>query len=158
MKKNLTEIVFILDKSGSMGGLEQDTIGGFNSLIEKQKKEQGEAVISTVLFDHQREVLHDRVCLNRIKPMTEEEYYVRGNTALLDAVGFAVNHIIKVRRHTKKEFQPEKTMFIIMTDGHENASVHFTYEQIREIIHRQKNQYDWQFLFIGANMDAIGEA
>lgn len=158
MRKNLTEIVFILDRSGSMSGMEADTIGGFNSLIEKQKKEKGEAIISTVLFDNYREVLHNRVCLKHIKPMTKKEYYVRGGTALLDAVGFAINHIIKVRRHTRRELQPEKTLFVIMTDGEENASKHFTYEQIREIIERQKKHYHWQFMFVGANMDAIGEA
>lgn len=158
MKKNLTEIVFILDRSGSMSGMEQDTIGGFNSLIEKQKKEDGEALISTVLFDHAREVLHNRACLKHIKPMTEKEYYVRGSTALLDAVGYAIDHIIKVRKHTKKEFQPEKTMFVIMTDGYENASREFTYDEIRRKIERQKEHYHWQFMFVGANMDAISEA
>ncbi|MBQ3032240.1 MAG: VWA domain-containing protein [Anaerotignum sp.] len=158
MKQNLTEIVFILDRSGSMSGMEADTIGGFNSLIEKQKKEKGEAIISTVLFDNQREVLHNRVCLNRIKPMTEEEYYVRGSTALLDAVGFAIDHIINVRRHTKKEYQPAKIMFVIMTDGYENASTNFSYRDIRRMIEHQKERYHWQFMFVGANMDAIGEA
>ncbi|MBQ2412514.1 MAG: VWA domain-containing protein, partial [Anaerotignum sp.] len=122
MKKNLTEIVFILDRSGSMSGLEQDTIGGFNSLIEKQKKEDGEAYISTVLFDHTSEVLHDRVDLKKIKPMTEDEYYVRGSTALLDAVGGAIQHIGNVHKYARKEDVPEKTIFVIMTDGYENAS------------------------------------
>ena len=151
MKKNLTEIVFILDRSGSMSGLEQDTIGGFNSLIEKQKKESGEAYISTVLFDHYSEVLHDRVDLKKIKPMTEDEYYVRGSTALLDAVGGAIQHIGNIHKYARKEDVPEKTIFVIMTDGYENASRRYDYDEIRRMITRQKKKYGWEFLFIGIN-------
>lgn len=158
MKKNLTEIVFILDRSGSMSGLEQDTIGGFNSLIEKQKKESGEAYISTVLFDHTSEVLHDRVDLKKIKPMTEDEYYVRGSTALLDAVGGAINHIGNVHKYARKEDVPEKTIFVIMTDGYENASRRYDYDEVRRMITRQKKKYDWEFMFLGANIDVISEA
>ena len=158
MKKNLTEIVFILDRSGSMSGLEQDTIGGFNSLIEKQKKEDGEAYISTVLFDHISEVLHDRVDLKKIKPMTEDEYYVRGSTALLDAVGGAINHIGNVHKYARKEDVPEKTIFVIMTDGYENASTNYRYNEIRRMIARQKKKYGWKFMFLGANIDAVSEA
>lgn len=158
MKKNLTEIVFILDRSGSMGGLEKDTIGGFNSLIEKQKKENGEAYISTVLFDSSTEVLHDRVELNKIQPMTKDEYYVRGMTALLDALGGAIKHIGNIHKYARKEDVPEKTMFIIMTDGHENSSRKYHYDEIRRMITRQKERYGWEFMFLGANMDAISEA
>ena len=158
MKKNLTEIVFILDRSGSMSGLEQDTIGGFNSLIEKQKKEDGEAYISTVLFDHSSEVLHDRVDLKKIKPMTEDEYYVRGSTALLDAVGGAIQHIGNVHKYARKEDVPEKTIFVIMTDGYENASRRYDYDEIRRMITRQKKKYGWEFMFLGANIDVISEA
>ena len=158
MKKNLTEIVFILDRSGSMSGLEQDTIGGFNSLIEKQKKEDGEAYISTVLFDHISEVLHDRVDLKKIKPMTEDEYYVRGSTALLDAVGGAIQHIGNVHKYARKEDVPEKTIFVIMTDGYENASRRYDYDEIRRMITRQKKKYGWEFMFLGANIDVISEA
>ncbi len=158
MRKNLTEIVFILDRSGSMSGLERDTIGGFNSLIEKQKKEAGTAVISTVLFDDRREVLHDRVELEKIKPMTDKEYYVCGLTALLDALGEAIRHIGNVHKYARKEDRPEKTMFIIMTDGYENASTNYTYGKIKKMVERQKEKYGWEFMFIGANMDAISEA
>ena len=158
MRKNLTEIVFILDRSGSMSGLERDTIGGFNSLIEKQKKEDGDAFISTVLFDDRREVLHDRVDLEKIKPMTEKEYYVRGSTALLDALGEAIRHIGNVHKYARKEDRPEKTMFIIMTDGYENASTKYRYSDIKKMVERQKGKYGWEFMFIGANMDAISEA
>ena len=158
MKKGLTEIVFILDRSGSMGGLELDTIGGYNSLIRKQKSEEGEAIISTVLFDDQIEVLHDRVGLHRIEPMTEKDYYVRGCTALLDAVGGAIHHIGNVHKYARKEDVPEKTLFIITTDGMENASKRYTYEKVSHMIERQKEKYGWEFLFLGANIDAIKEA
>ena len=158
MKKNLTEIVFILDRSGSMGGLEKDTIGGYNSLIERQKKEEGEAYISTVLFDDVSEVLHDRVSLNTIKPMTDKEYYVRGCTALLDALGGAIHHIGNVHKYAREEDRPEKTLFIITTDGQENSSRHYTYEKVRKMVERQKEKYGWEFLFLGANIDAIAEA
>ena len=155
MKKGLTEIVFILDRSGSMSGLEQDTIGGYNSLIRKQKNEEGEAIISTVLFDDQIEVLHDRVHLDKIKPMREEEYYVRGCTALLDAVGGAIRHIGNVHKYARNEDVPEKTLFIITTDGMENASRRYSYEKVKHMIERQKEKYGWEFLFLGANIDAI---
>jgi len=158
MKKNLTEIVFILDRSGSMGGLEKDTIGGFNSLIEKQKKEDGEAYISTVLFDDRTEVLHDRVDLHKIRPMTEDEYYVRGCTALLDAMGEAIRHIGNVHKYARAEDRPERTLFIITTDGEENSSKRYSYRKVKEMVERQKEKYGWEFLFLGANIDAIGEA
>ena len=158
MRKGLTEIVFILDRSGSMGGLELDTIGGYNSLIKKQKKEEGEAIISTVLFDDQTEVIHDRVSLDRIQPMTEAEYYVRGCTALLDAVGGAIHHIGNVHKYARKEDVPEKTLFIITTDGMENASRRYSYEKVKHMIERQKAKFGWEFLFLGANIDAIEEA
>ena len=155
MKKGLTEIVFILDRSGSMSGLEQDTIGGYNSLLRKQQSEEGEAIISTVLFDDQTEVLHDRVKLDAIKPMTENEYYVRGCTALLDAVGGAIHHIGNVHKYARKEDVPEKTLFIITTDGMENSSRRYSYEKVKHMIERQKANFGWEFLFLGANIDAI---
>ena len=158
MKKNLTEIVFILDRSGSMSGLEKDTIGGFNGLIEKQKQEEGEAFISTVLFDNRTEVLHDRVSLHKIQPMTEKEYFVRGSTALLDALGDAIRHMGVVYKYAREEDRPEKTMFIIMTDGYENASTKYRYKDVQRMIGRQKEKYGWEFMFLGANMDAISEA
>ena len=158
MKKGLTEIVFILDRSGSMRGLELDTIGGYNSLMDKQKKEEGEAIISTVLFDDQTEVIHDRVAINSINPMTEKEYYVRGCTALLDAVGGAIHHIGNVHKYAKKDDVPEKTLFIITTDGMENASRRYSYEKVKHMIERQKEKFGWEFLFLGANIDAVEEA
>ena len=158
MKKNLTEIVFILDRSGSMGGLEADTIGGFNAMIEKQKQEPGEALISTVLFDHETQVIHDRVNVRKICPMTRKEYYVRGSTALLDAVGSAIHHIGNVHKYAREEDRPEKTLFVITTDGMENASRKYSYARLREMIERQKAKYGWEFLFLGANIDAAAEA
>lgn len=155
MKKGLTEIVFILDRSGSMSGLEKDTIGGYNSLIRKQKDEEGEVLISTVLFDNQIKVLHDRVSLDLIQPMTENEYYVGGCTALLDAVGGAIHHIGNVHKYAREEDVPEKTLFIITTDGMENASKRCTYDKVKQMIERQKAKYGWEFLFLGANIDAI---
>lgn len=155
MKENLTELVFIIDRSGSMGGLESDTIGGFNSMIRKQQKEEGEAVVSTVLFDDETEVLHDRVSIDKIKEMTEKEYFVRGCTALLDAVGGAIHHIGNVHKYAREEDRPSKTLFIITTDGLENASRKYTYDQVKKMIERQKEQYHWEFLFLGANIDAI---
>lgn len=153
--KGLTEIIFILDRSGSMSGLESDTIGGFNSLINKQKKEEGQAIISTVLFDDRSEVLHDRVPLDKIKPMTDEEYYVRGCTALLDAVGGAIHHIGNVHKYAREEDRPEKTLFVITTDGMENSSRRYNYEKVKSMIERQKEKYGWEFLFLGANIDAV---
>jgi uncharacterized protein YegL len=158
MKKGLTEIVFILDRSGSMGGLETDTIGGYNSLIERQKKEEGEAYVSTVLFDDVCEVLHDRVPLKSIKPMTDREYYVRGCTALLDAIGGAIHHIGNVHKYAREEDRPEKTLFIITTDGQENSSKRYTYDKVKHMVERQKEKFGWEFLFLGANIDAVAEA
>ena len=158
MKKNLTELVFILDRSGSMAGLEKDTIGGFNAMIEKQKAGEGEAFISTVLFDNYSEVIHDRVVLNAVPKLTEKEYYVRGCTALLDAVGGAIHHIGNVHKYAREEDRPEKTLFVITTDGMENASRRYSYEKVREMITRQKEKYGWEFLFLGANIDAAKEA
>lgn len=158
MKKNLTEIVFILDRSGSMSGLENDTIGGFNSMIEKQKGEPGEALISTVLFDNDCEVIHDRADVQSIRPLTRNEYYVRGCTALLDAVGGAIHHIGNVHKYAREEDRPEKTLFVITTDGMENASHKYTYARLKAMIKRQKEKYGWEFLFLGANIDAAKEA
>lgn len=155
MKKALTEIVFILDRSGSMSGLEADTIGGFNSLISKQKKEDGQALVSTVLFDDKSEVLHDRVPLERIEKMTDNDYYVRGCTALLDAIGGAIHHIGNVHKYAREEDRPEKTLFIITTDGMENASKRYTFDKVKQMVERQKSKYGWEFIFLGANIDAL---
>lgn len=158
MKNNITELVFILDRSGSMAGLESDTIGGFNGMIEKQKKEEGECFVSTVLFDNVSEVLHDRVRLSEIKPMTDKEYTVRGCTALIDAIGGAIHHIGNIHKYARKEDVPEHTMFIITTDGMENASNMYSAEKVKQMIERQKEKYGWEFLFIGANIDAVETA
>ena len=158
MKKNLTELVFILDRSGSMRGLEADTIGGYNSLLEKQKMEEGEAIVSTVLFDDEQEVLHDRVDIKNINSITRKEYYVRGCTALLDAVGGAIHHIGNVHKYAREEDRPEKTLFIITTDGMENSSRRYSYDKVKKMIERQKEKYGWEFLFLGANIDAIDVA
>ena len=158
MKNNITELVFILDRSGSMAGLERDTIGGFNAMIEKQKKEDGECYISTVLFDNVSEVLHDRVKLSDIKPMTDKEYTVRGCTALIDAIGSAIHHIGNIHKYARPEDVPEHTMFIITTDGMENASQRYNSDEVKKMIERQKEKYGWEFLFIGANIDAVETA
>ena len=158
MRKNLTEIVFILDRSGSMSGLERDTIGGFNSMIEKQKKAEGEALISTMLFDNVSEVLHDRVNVRDIRPMTDRDYTVRGCTALLDAIGGAIHHIGNVHKYARPEDVPEHTMFVITTDGMENASFRYNSEKVKQMIERQKAKYGWEFLFLGANIDAVETA
>ncbi|MCQ2419632.1 MAG: VWA domain-containing protein [Clostridia bacterium] len=158
MNKNLTEIVFLLDRSGSMSGLETDTIGGFNAMLEKQKQEPGEAILSAVLFDHESEVVYDRVDIRRAEPMTEKQYYVRGSTALLDAIGGAVRHIETAHRYAREEDRPGKTIFVITTDGMENASRRWTYRDVRELVERVKEVHGWEFLFLGANMDAISAA
>ena len=158
MKKNLTELVFILDRSGSMAGLEKDTIGGFNAMIEKQRAEAGEAVISTVLFDNDSQVIHDRLPLGAVPKLTEKEYYVRGCTALLDAVGGAIHHIGNVHKYAREEDRPGKTLFVITTDGMENASRRYSYERVKAMITRQKEKYGGEFLFLGANIDAAREA
>ncbi len=158
MKKNLTELVFILDRSGSMAGLESDTIGGFNAMIEKQKKAEGEALVSTVLFSSDSVVIHDRVNVQRIAPMTEKDYQVYGCTALLDAIGGAIHHIGNVHKYAREEDRPEKTLFVITTDGMENASRRYTAEEIKAKIERQKEKYGWEFLFLGANIDAVETA
>ena len=158
MKNNITELVFILDRSGSMAGLESDTIGGFNAMIEKQKKEDGECYISTVLFDNVSEVLHDRVKLTDIRPMTDKEYTVRGCTALIDALGGAIHHIGNIHKYARPEDVPEHTMFIITTDGMENASQRYSSDEVKKMIEHQKEKYGWEFLFIGANIDAVETA
>ena len=158
MKKNLTELVFILDRSGSMQGLEGDTIGGFNAMIENQKKGSGEVFVSTVLFDDQTEVLHDRVALEKIQPITDKEYYVRGCTALLDAIGGAIHHIGNIHKYARSEDVPEHTLFVITTDGMENASRRYSAQKVKEMIQRQKEKYGWEFLFLGANIDAVETA
>ena len=153
----MIELVFILDRSGSMAGLEKDTIGGFNSLLEKQKKEPGKALVNTVLFDNRTDVIHDRVPLEKVNPMTDREYFVRGSTALLDAVGGAIHHIANIHKYARREDIPEKTLFVITTDGMENASRKYTYDQVKEMI-SQKQALGWEFLFLGANIDAAKEA
>ena len=158
MRKDLTEIVFILDRSGSMSGLEADTIGGFNSMIEKQKKAEGEALISTVLFDNISEVIHDRVTVQSIQPMTDKDYTVRGCTALLDAIGGAIHHIGNIHKYARAEDVPEHTLFVITTDGMENASQRYDSEKVKKMIERQKEKYGWEFLFLGANIDAVETA
>ena len=158
MNQNLTEIVFLLDRSGSMSGLEADTIGGFNSMLEKQKEEPGEAILSAVLFDHECEVVYDRVDIQKAKPMTEKQYYTRGSTALLDALGGAVRHIATAHRYAREEDRPGKTIFVITTDGMENASRRWTYHDVRRLVEHEKEVYGWEFLFLGANMDAISAA
>ena len=155
MRENLTEIVFILDRSGSMSGLESDTIGGFNSMIAKQQKEEGEAIVSTVLFDDETDVIHDRVAISEVKKLTEEDYYVRGCTALLDAVGGAIHHIGNVHKYAREEDRPAKTLFVITTEGLENSSRHYSFKDVKKLIKRQKEKYNWEFLFLGANIDAI---
>ncbi|HHW31107.1 MAG TPA: VWA domain-containing protein [Clostridiaceae bacterium] len=158
MKKGLTELVFILDRSGSMSGLESDTIGGFNGMLEKQRKESGEAIVTTVLFDDRYELLHDRINIRGIAPITDKEYYVRGSTALLDAVGRTINKIINVQKHTAEDERAEHVMFVIITDGMENASREYSYEKVRQMIEHQKNKYGWEFIFLGANIDAVATA
>ena len=158
MNNNLTEIVFILDRSGSMAGLEDDTVGGFNAMVEKQKKEPGEALLSAVLFSDESEVLYDRVDLRRVEPMTERQYRVGGCTALLDAIGGAVHHIANVHKYAREEDRPGKTIFVITTDGMENASRVYRYDEVRRMVKHEQEKHGWEFLFLGANMDAISAA
>lgn len=156
--KNVTEIVFILDKSGSMAGLETDTIGGFNSMLNKQKKAKGEAFVTTVLFNHHYEILHDRINVRGISSLVEKDYEVAGTTALLDAIGFSIQKIVNVQKHTSKEQRADKVLFIITTDGMENASREFSHTKIKKMIQHQKARYGWDFIFLGANIDAIASA
>ncbi len=158
MKKTLTEIVYILDRSGSMSGLEADTIGGFNSMIEKQKQTGEKAYVSTVLFDDRTEVIHDRVPIEKVDKITNKEYFVRGSTALLDAVGGAIKHIINIHKYAREEYRPDKTIFVITTDGMENASINYNYDQVKKMIEKEQKKYGWEFIFIGANIDACAEA
>ena len=158
MKKGLTEMVFILDKSGSMAGLEMDTIGGFNAMIEKQKRQPGEAYVSTVLFANSSTVIHDRVRLAQVEPMTDRQYFVGGCTALLDAIGGAIHHIGNVHKYAREEDVPEHTVFIITTDGLENASRLYTSDEVKRMVERQKEKYGWEFLFLAANIDAVETA
>ncbi len=157
MKKNLTELVFVVDRSGSMSGLESDTIGGFNATLKAHKKAEGEAVVSTVLFDHETKVLHDRIPIENVSPMTEKDYKVRGCTALLDAVGGAIRHISNIHKYLPEEYKPEHTIFVITTDGLENASTEYTCKQVKHLI-TEKEEAGWDFLFLGANIDAAAEA
>ena len=158
MKKDRTELVFILDRSGSMGGLEQDTIGGFNAMLERQKQQEGDVNVTTILFDHHVELLHDRFPLEEVAPLTERDYYVRGCTALLDAMGMGLEKMVNVQRHLPEDRRSDKVIFVITTDGLENASKRFSYQEIRRMIQKEKQQYGWEFLFLGANMDAVQEA
>ena len=158
MKKNLTELVFILDRSGSMSGLEADTVGGFNAMIEKQKKEDGEAYVSTVLFSHDSQVLHDRVPVEKVEPMTDRQYQVGGNTALLDAIGGAITHIGNIHKYARPEDVPEHTVFVITTDGMENASRDYSSDRVKKMIRKQQEKYGWEFLFLAANIDAVETA
>lgn len=157
MKKGLTEMVFILDRSGSMGGLESDTIGGFNAMLNKQREVEGEAIVTTVLFDDKYELLHDRIPLTGVCPMTKEQYYVRGCTALLDAVGRTIQKIANAQANTAEGMRAEKVIFVITTDGLENASREYDYRRIRQMIETQQARYGWEFIFLGANMDAVAE-
>lgn len=157
MRNDLTEVVFILDRSGSMSGLEDDTIGGFNSMLKEQREEEGDANVTTVLFDDEIEMLHKRVDIKEIKNITSKDYYVRGCTALLDAIGYSINFMINVQKN-KKEERAKNVLFIITTDGYENASKEYTYEKIKKMITYEKERYNWQFLFLGANIDAISTA
>jgi uncharacterized protein YegL len=158
MKKDLTELIFILDRSGSMGGLESDTIGGYNAMLKKQMEAEGAAFVTTALFDDEYELLHDRINLKGVKPISDKEYFVRGTTALLDAIGKSIQKIVNVQRNTSDDEKAEKVMFIITTDGLENASREYSYSRIRSMIEKQKSRYGWEFIFLGANIDAVAEA
>lgn len=158
MNKNLTEIVFIIDRSGSMAGLEDDTVGGFNAMVEKQKKEDGEALLSAVLFNQESEVLYDRTDIGKVEPMTDRQYRAGGCTALLDAIGGAVHHIANVHKYAREEDRPARTVFVITTDGLENSSRRYGYDEVRRMVEHEREKYGWEFLFLGANMDAISAA
>lgn len=158
MKKGLTELVFIMDKSGSMSGLETDTIGGFNSMIEKQQKEEGKALVSTVLFSNDSKVIHDRVDISAIEKLTLKDYQIGGCTALVDAIGDAIHHIKNVHKYIREEDRPEHTMFVITTDGMENASRKYSSDDVKRMIECEKEEYDWEFIFMGANIDAVETA
>ena len=154
----MTELVFILDRSGSMAGLEEDTVGGFNAMLEKQKAQPGAALVTTVLFDHEAQMIHDRIPLELVQPMTREQYFVRGCTALLDALGDAIRHISDIHKYARREDRPEKTVFVITTDGMENASRRFGREQVRRMVRQMEQEHGWEFLFLGANIDAVAAA
>ena len=158
MNEHLTELVFLLDRSGSMAGLEQDTIGGFNAMLTRQKRESGEALVTTLLFDHLTEVVHDRIPLQSVSPMTEKDYQVRGCTAFIDALGWAIRHIETIHRYANPQDRPERTLFVITTDGMENASRHFTAEEVKRMVQQKQKESHWEFLFLGANMDALDTA
>jgi hypothetical protein len=158
MKRNVTELVFILDKSGSMAGLEADTIGGYNAMLKKQQKAEGEAIVTTVLFNHENELFHDRINVRGISPITEEDYQVGGTTALLDTIGFTIQKFVNVQKRTSEDERAEKVLFVITTDGMENASREFTADKIKKMVQHQKEKYGWEFLFLGANIDAISTA
>lgn len=158
IRNNTTELVFILDRSGSMAGLEADTIGGFNSMIEKQKKQDGKCYVSTILFDHETQVVHDRVELSSVRPMTENDYFVRGSTALIDAIGSSIHHIANIHKYARPKDVPQNTMFVITTDGMENASRKYSSSEVKKMIEKEKEKYGWEFIFIGANIDAVETA
>ena len=158
MKHHCTELVFLLDRSGSMSGLESDTIGGFNGMLERQKKEPGEAVVTTVLFDDQYQLLHDRIPLQAVRPMDDGQYFVRGCTALLDAIGRTVNKVANVHRGMAEAYRPDRVLFVIITDGHENASREYSWDKVKALVEHAKEKYGWEFLFLGANLDAVGAA
>ncbi len=158
MKNDITELVFILDRSGSMSGLEKDTIGGFNAMLEKQKKTPGKVFVTTVLFDSESQILHDRLLLEMVAPMTEEEYFVGSCTALYDAVGSAIRHISEIHKYARPEDVPGQTLFVITTDGMENASKHYNAEKVKKLIEEKKSRNGWEFLFLGANIDAVASA
>ena len=157
MKKNFTELIFILDKSGSMSGLENDTIGGFNSMLENQKAVDGECRITTVLFDNSHTLLHDRIDIHAVSPMTNTEYFVGGSTALLDAIGLTINNLVSVQRNTAEDYRADKVMFVIITDGEENSSREYSADKVHSMIEHEKEKYGWEFLFLGANIDAAKE-
>ena len=158
MKKGLTELVFILDKSGSMSGLESDTIGGFNSMLAKQKALEGKCCVTTVLFDNRYELLHDRIDLNAVNPISDREYQVGGSTALIDAIGQTINKIRTAQKNTADDYRAEHVLFVIITDGEENASREYTAEKVKELIEKQKSEHGWEFVFLGANIDAVTTA